>query len=246
MRACGVVGAPRWASPQPPLVCATSARRRWRDNYVALLCASFETWGVGAEVKKVGNRDMWYAIATTNKLVAGRGELRKALAEVVREAVTRGWVDAGKAESWLEKLEEGRVLKEGWPKYYVGLKDGALDVIFGSTNPDSIARETQRLENIGLVEGVHFTVKMPEGGKASYISILKEGLAHAAWLSVHGSGERQKLAARFVEYILRRAWEAGEEVYEKAKEIIEEGKARGSLTLKGFEKRVEVGGKESW
>jgi hypothetical protein len=197
-------------------------------------------------VKKVGNRDMWYAIATTNKLVAGRGELRKALAEVVREAVTRGWVDAGKAESWLEKLEEGRVLKEGWPKYYVGLKDGALDVIFGSTNPDSIARETQRLENIGLVEGVHFTVKMPEGGKASYISILKEGLAHAAWLSVHGSGERQKLAARFVEYILRRAWEAGEEVYEKAKEIIEEGKARGSLTLKGFEKRVEVGGKESW
>jgi len=194
----------------------------------------------------VGNRDMWYAIATTNKLVAGRGELRKALAEVVREAVTRGWVDAGKAESWLEKLEEGRVLKEGWPKYYVGLKDGALDVIFGSTNPDSIARETQRLENIGLVEGVHFTVKMPEGGKASYISILKEGLAHAAWLSVHGSGERQKLAARFVEYILRRAWEAGEEDYEKAKEIIEEGKARGSLTLKGFEKRVEVGGKESW
>jgi len=87
-------------------------------------------------------------------------------------------------------------------------------------------------------------VKMPEGGKAGYISILKEGLAYAAWLSVHGSGEQQKLAARFVEYILQRAWEAGEEVYEKAKEIIEEGKARDFLTLKGFEKRVEVGGKE--
>jgi hypothetical protein len=34
------------------------------------------------------------------------------------------------------------------------------------------------------------------------------------------------------------------EVYEKAKEIIEEGRTRGSLTLKGFEKRVEVGGRE--
>jgi len=63
----------------------------------------------------VGNRDMWYVIATTNKLVAGRGELRKALAEVVREAVTRGWVDAGKAESWLEKLEEGRATSYSVP-----------------------------------------------------------------------------------------------------------------------------------
>jgi hypothetical protein len=40
-----------------------SARRRWRDNYVALLLqnykyAPFETWGVGAEVKKVGGRDI--------------------------------------------------------------------------------------------------------------------------------------------------------------------------------------------
>jgi hypothetical protein len=29
-----------------------------------------------------------------------------------------------------------------------------------------------------------------------------------------------------VEYILQRAWEAGEEVYEKVKKIIEEGRAR--------------------
>ncbi len=33
-------------------------------------------------------------------------------------------------------------------------------------------------------------------------------------------------------------------MYEKVREIIEEGKSRGSLTLKGFEGRVEVGGKE--
>ncbi len=69
---------------------------------------------------------------------------------------------------------------------------------------------------MGLEEDRHFTVKMPEGDRDGYVSVLKEGLAHAAWLSVHGSGEQQRLAADFVEYILQRAKEAGEKVYEKA------------------------------
>ncbi len=38
------------------------------------------------------------------------------------------------------RLEKGRVLKEGWPKYYVGLKDGTLVVRFGSADSDSIER----------------------------------------------------------------------------------------------------------
>jgi hypothetical protein len=96
---------------------------------------------------------------------------------------------------------------------------------------------------MGLVEGVHFSVKMPEGGKNGYVSILKEGLAYAAWLSVYGSGEQQKLAAEFVKYILRRAEEAGKEVYKKAQKVVEEGRARGSLKLEGFEKEVEVDGR---
>jgi len=37
-------------------------------------------------------------------------------------------------------LEEGSVLREGWPKYYVGLKDGTLVVRFGSADSDSIER----------------------------------------------------------------------------------------------------------
>jgi len=97
---------------------------------------------------------------------------------------------------------------------------------------------------MGLEEGGHFTVKMPEGGRAGYVSVLKEGLAYAAWLSVHSSGRQRELAAEFVKYILRRAEKAGKEVYEKAKEIVEEGKARGSLTLKGLEKKVEVDGRK--
>jgi hypothetical protein len=201
--------------------------------------------GVSAEVKrKEGGRDVWYVKATIDRLAAGRKELREAIAEIVRKAVESGWVDAGAAERWLEKLESGRVLMEGWPEYYVGLvRSGALMVRYHSTDPDSIEREAQRLREMGPEEGRHFSVKMPEGGKAGYVRILREGLERAAWLSVHGSGRQQELTAEFVNYILQRAKEEGENVRKKAEDIVKEGKARGSLRLEGFEGRVEVGGK---
>jgi hypothetical protein len=198
--------------------------------------------GVGAEVKKVGGRDEWYVYASTDMLAAGREELRKALAEVVKAA--RKSVGEEKAKRWLEKLEKGRVLIEGWPKYHVGLDKGALVVSFISTNSGNIEREAQRLEKMGLKEGKHFTVKMPEEGRYGYIYILKEGLAYAAWLSVNGKDEDQReLAAEFVKRILQRAEEAGEEVRKKAEEIVEEGRSWRSLTLERFEKKVEVNGK---
>jgi hypothetical protein len=204
--------------------------------------------GVSAEVTKVGNRNVWRVVATTDMLAAGREELRKAIAELIKKARDDRLIDAGKAERWLKKLERGRVLMEGWPKYEVGLVEGALVVRYETTNLDSIVQEMQRFREMGLVKDEHFTVKMPEGGGAGYVNILKEGLAYAAWLSVHGSGEQRRLAAEFVEYILRRAEEADGgkcgEVCEKAEEIIEKGKAWGSLKLEGFEKKVEVGGKE--
>jgi hypothetical protein len=195
-------------------------------------------------VQKASGRDKWYVYAYTDKLTAGREELRKALAEIVEAA--RKSVGEEKAERWLKKLEEGRVLMEGWPKYNIQLTKGALVIRFTSTNPDSIEREKQRLEKMGLKRGVHFTVEMPKEGREGYVYIRREGLAYAAWLSVHGKDEQQRrLAAEFVEYILRRAEEAGKEVYEKAREIVEEGKARGSLELKDFEMEVEVDGKNT-
>jgi len=200
--------------------------------------------GVSTEVSKVGDRDVWRVIATTDTLAAGSVELRNTIAEIVETARVNGWVDADKAKLWLNKLKRGRASAGGWPKYRVGLTEGALVVRFNSTNPDSIERQAQKLRELGLVEGVHFSVRMPEGGKVGYVNILRKGLEYAAWLSVHGSGRQRELAAEFVKYILQRAWEAGKEVYEKAKEIIEEGKTRGSLTLKGFEKEVKVDGKK--
>jgi hypothetical protein len=133
---------------------------------------------------------------------------------------------------------------EGWPKYEVGLSSScALEVRFGSTSPDGIKQAAQQLREMGLEVSEHYTVKMPEGGGRGYVYIRREGLAHAAWLSVHGSGEQQKQAAEFVKYILQRAKEKGEKVYEKASKIIEEGMSRGSLRLEGFEGVVEVEGR---
>jgi len=198
--------------------------------------------GVGAEVKKVDNRDVWYVYASTDMLAAGREELRKALAEIVEAA--RKSVGEERAKRWLEKLERGRVLMEGWPKYHVGLVEGALVVSFISTNSGNIEREAHRLEKMGLKRGVHFTVKMPEESRYGYIYILKEGLAYAAWLSVHSKDKDQReLAAVFVERILQRAEEAGDDVRKKVEEIVEEGKAWRSLTLKDFENKVEVNGR---
>jgi hypothetical protein len=134
-------------------------------------------------------------------------------------------------------------VREGWPKYLVRLKEGTLEVRFSSPNPDSIERQARRLGEVGLEEGRHFTVKTPEGG-IGYVRILKEGLAYAAWLSVHGSSEQRRLAEDFISYILERAKEGGEDVRREVEEMVKEGKARGSLTLRNFEKKVEVGGRE--
>jgi hypothetical protein len=125
---------------------------------------------------------------------------------------------------------EGPRVEGGWPKYEEGLAKGALVVRFSSTDPDSIKREAQRLEKMGLKRGVHFTVKMPENGKMGYVLILKEGLAYAAWLSVHGSKTQRELAEAFIKLILQRAEETDGgkcgKVCEKVKEIVENAPRR--------------------
>jgi hypothetical protein len=196
-----------------------SSTDRSRVELAALL---LKLAGVNTEVKKMGGKDVWYIYASTDMLAAGHEELRKALAKIVREAEKKGWVNKNTAERWLEKLEKGLTLMEGWPKYKVRLVKSALEVSFGSTDPDSIKQATQQLREMGLKEGVHFTVKMPEEGREGYVYIRREGLAYAAWLSVRGEDEQQReLAADFVKLILQRAKEAcgGAEpcaVYDKA------------------------------
>jgi tetratricopeptide (TPR) repeat protein len=195
--------------------------------------------GVSAEVKRKGDENIWRVRATTDMLAAGRKDFRDVLAEIVKKAVENGWVKADKAERWLEKLESGRMLKEGWPNE-VRLARGVPEVRFRSTNRNSIEQMAQRLRAMGLEEGKHFTMEMPEEGREGYILILRKGLEHAAWLSVHGEGEQQRLAADFVEHILQMA---KGKVRKKVEEIVIKGMERRSLELERFEKKVEVNGK---
>jgi hypothetical protein len=173
--------------------------------------------GVSAEVRKaeMGGRDVWRVRAYTDVLAAGREELRNVLAEIIKTA--RKSVGEEKAKRRLEKLGRGCVLMEGWPKYEVRLANGALVVRFTSPRPDSIEGEAQRFRDMGLKEGVHFSVKMPEEGRYGYVSILKEGLARAAWLSVYGTEGQRDLAAEFIEYILQRAEEGATPSMKKPK-----------------------------
>jgi hypothetical protein len=196
--------------------------------------------GVSAEVKRKGDEDIWRVRAATDMLAAGRKELRDALTEIVKKAVENSLVKADKAERWLKKLESGRMLKEEWPNE-VRLVRGVPEVRFRSTNRNSIEQMVQRLRNMGFEEDKHFTVKMPEkDGEEGYVYIRRKGLERAAWLSVHGEGEQQRLAADFVEHILKMA---KGKVRKKAEEIVKRGMERDSLKLERFEEKVEVNGK---
>ncbi len=75
-------------------------------------------------------------------------------------------MDEEKARRWLEKLEGGVVAWEG-KKFMVGLSgSGALVVSFRSTSRESLEEVAREFKAMGLVEGVHFTVRWGGGGVA--------------------------------------------------------------------------------
>jgi len=76
-------------------------------NRAELAARLLKLTGVNAEVKRRGDGDGWYVVASTVVLAAAREELRKALTVIIKTALARGLVDAGKAERWVEKLERG-------------------------------------------------------------------------------------------------------------------------------------------
>jgi len=143
--------------------------------------------GVGAEVKKMGGGGVWQVRAATDVLAAGREELRKALAEIVKTARDNGWVDEKKARRWLEKLEKGMAAWEG-KKFMVRLVEGALVVRFSSTSRESLEEAADAFKAMGLVEGLHFAVRW--GGGRGRVYLLAEGVRRLAWVPIHGEGGR--------------------------------------------------------
>ena len=189
--------------------------------------------GISTEVKRKGDEDVWYVVATTDMLAAGRRELRDAARKVVEEALKKDWVDEKKAGRWLEKLERGVVTWEG-KKFEVRHASGTLIVSFSSTSRESLDEVAGEFKAMGLVEGVHFTVRW--GGGRGYISLLAEGVRRLAWLSRHGEEGQRQRAAEFLKFLEERAKAKGAEVLRKLEALVEEGRSRGALRLVGLEK----------
>jgi hypothetical protein len=186
---------------------------------------------VGAEIKRRGDGDGWYVVATTDALAAGREELRKALAEIVKTA--RKSVGEEKAKRWLEKLERGVVAWEG-KKFEMRLAKGALVVHFRSTSRESVEEVAREFKAMGLVEDVHFAVKW--SGERGHVYLLAEGVRRLAWVSVHGEEGQRQRAAEFLKFLEAKARAKGGEVLRKLEALLEEGRSRGVLRLVGMEK----------
>jgi hypothetical protein len=189
--------------------------------------------GISAEVKRKGDEDVWYVVATTDMLAAGRKELRDAIRIVVEEALKNGWVDEKKAERWLEKLERGVVAWEG-KKFEMRHVSGTLIVSFSSTSRESLEEVAGEFKAMGLVEGVHFTVRWSGGRGRVYL--LAEGVKRLAWLSIHGEEGQRQRAAEFLKFLKEKAEAKGGEVLRKLEALLEEGRSRGALRLVGLER----------
>ncbi|MFZ8838447.1 MAG: PaRep2b protein, partial [Pyrobaculum sp.] len=189
--------------------------------------------GVGAEVKRKGDEDVWYVEATTDKLAAGRKELRDAVRKVVEEALKEGGVDEKKARRWLEKLEKGMAMWEG-KKFEMRLVEGALVVSFSSTSRKSVEEVAREFKAMGLVEGVHFTVRW--SGRRGRVYLLTEGVRRLKWVSIHGEEGQKQRAAEFLKFLEARAGAKGGKVLRKLEALLEEGRGRGVLRLVGLER----------
>ncbi|MFZ8807199.1 MAG: PaRep2b protein, partial [Pyrobaculum sp.] len=189
--------------------------------------------GVGAEVKKKKDRNVWQVWATTDMLAAGREELRDAVRKAVEETLEKGWVDEEKARRWLEKLEGGVATWEG-KKFKTRLVKGALEVSFSSADRESLEEVAGEFKAMGLEEGVHFTVRWSrERGR---VYLLAEGVRRLAWVSIHGKEGQRQRAAEFLKFLEEKARAKGGEVLRKLEALVEEGRSRGALRLVGLER----------
>jgi uncharacterized protein YkuJ len=114
------------------------------------------------------------------------------------------------------------------------LVEGALVVSFRSTSRESLGEVAGEFKAMGLVEGVHFTVRW-SGGKGR-VSLLAEGVRRLAWVSVHGEEGQRRRAAEFLKFLEARASAKGDEVLRRLEALVEEGRGRGALRLVGLER----------
>jgi len=207
--------------------------------------------GVKAEPKAVEHRSRgrrrWLISASTDALASKTvlPAFREVLARAVEEAARRGWIKGDTAERWAEKLRAGVTIAEDKPKFRIQITSkGGLGIVYETTNAENLDRYAEELKGLGLEEGAHFTTKPPEGGKLGALYITAEGVVKLAELSHHAEdAEKRQKANEWLNHLLARAEESGgEEAKRRLGALVEEGAARGALTLTGLRREVEVEG----
>ncbi len=192
------------------------------------------------KVKMVNDRNVWYIDVATDKLAEGSEELRRELVKAVEQARKRGWIDEGRARRWIEKFERGISTWRGY-KFGVRLSEGALVVVFHSTNTEKIVQLKQGLESLGLLEGEHFTVTWPEEGKTGFTYLKREDIVELACIAIYGTDEaRRKEAASLIEHLRERAEAKGKDVLEKLEDLIKHGEERGFRHATRMKEVVEI------
>jgi hypothetical protein len=111
---------------------------------------------------------------------------------------------------------------------------GTLVVSFSSTSRESLDEVAGEFKAMGLVEGVHFTVKWSGGRGRVYL--LAEGVRRLKWVSERGEEGQRQRAAEFLKFLEAKARAKGEEVLRKLEALLEEGRSRGVLRLVGLER----------
>jgi len=207
--------------------------------------------GVKAEPKAVEDRSLgrhvWLIYASTDVLASKTvlPAFREAIARAVEEAAEKGWVEAETAKRWAEKLKAGVTIAEDKPKFRIQIPNtGGLGIIYKTTSAERLARYAEELKSLGLEKDIHFTTKTPKNGKQGTLYITVEGVKKLAELSHHAEdAETRQKASEWLNHLLARAGESGgEEVKRRLEKLIEEGAARGVLTLAGLRREVEAEG----
>jgi len=202
--------------------------------------------GVKKEPRKIGSRKAWQIKASTDVLASKTvlPAFREALASAVEKAAEEGWVEADTARRWVEKLRRGVTTAEDKPKFKIRIaKRGGLEIAYMTTSAERLAKYAEELKSLGLEEGVHFIKREPEDDKPGVLRIAVEGVVKLGELAHHAEdAERRLEAARWVKHLLARARESGgEAARERVGKLVEEGAARGALTLTGLRQEAEGG-----
>ncbi|MEM3836071.1 PaRep2b protein [Pyrobaculum sp.] len=169
------------------------------------LASILNALGADAEAKKYGGR--WHVELTTGSIAAiRRAEWLEAVRSLVEALHASGVIDGGRKEELLRELAAGpNVVEIAGVEFSVWSEEAAgrpksLVIKYQPSSTKAFEAAVEALREAGLVEGVHFTAKRPEGGERGHIYIkMPAGLWRLEELRRAGAGWADRALRRLEE-----------------------------------------------